>query len=145
MGCLNCWDFLSSQKCGNLAFFCTILTDWYKSSLQSGRLFFNRDQATPTYVAITLRAHSLSSRAQSVHGWPIILCVLSKRSRRSVVSGLLYSNNSGKMLKHLLIQRRRYIIGASEARPYLVMNVAILSVCTYVCICHGPDICFCDS
>ncbi len=39
------------------------------------------------------------------------------------------------------------LIGASEASPYLVFNVAILSVCLYVCmsvchvclsVCHGP-------
>ena len=34
------------------------------------------------------------------------------------------------------------IIGASEASPFLVMNVAILSVClcvcVCVCVCHGP-------
>ncbi len=29
------------------------------------------------------------------------------------------------------------VIGASEASPFLVMNVAILSVCVCV-LCHGP-------
>ncbi len=28
------------------------------------------------------------------------------------------------------------VIGASEASPFLVMNVEILSVC--LCVCHGP-------
>ncbi len=33
-------------------------------------------------------------------------------------------------------------IGASEASPFLVMNVAILSVCVCVCVLDQHDICF---
>ncbi len=34
------------------------------------------------------------------------------------------------------------IIGASEASPFLVMNVAILCVCVCVCVMDRHDICF---
>ena len=42
-----------------------------------------------------------------------------------MLSMWLYRTNSLCML----------IIGASEASPFLVMNVAILSVCVCVCVC----------
>ena len=40
----------------------------------------------------------------------------------------------------LVFMHDAWLIGASEASPFLVMNVAILSVC--VCVMDRHDICF---